>query len=309
MTAESLHVPTPEFRASLEREIVRTLRREAPFEPSLYTRRRDRVRSVALLTVGLFFGVGVQLASAQVAESRQRSELERAAEVDRGVAALRLNLARAAYDLARQRAAIGAVSRHAEQEAAAQVREREMEVARIHFDLEEIRASAGAPRDELWAPLIGGRDFVRERLGARAVAAQQRLASAEARVGEAERSFRAGAVSEYALSDAQSEAALAKQAFQVVAQKLMLRDAFLKERLESEEVTRRAQRIELLSEMQRAQRQLQLATARVALAQKRSIVGAADELEVKRAEVEMLERTVELDRLQKQLQMLDGREK
>jgi hypothetical protein len=308
MSADSrLHAPSAEFRASLEGEIVRALRRETSFDAP--ARARDRFRSVALLTAGLLFGVGVQFASAQVGDARQRSELERAAEVERGVAALRLDLARTAHERARQRVEIGAISRQLELEAAAEVRLREMELARLHYDLEEIRASAGAPRDELWAPLVGRRDFVRQRLTVRAVASQQRLTLAEARAAEAERGFRAGVVSAHALGDAQAEAAQAKQEFQVLAQKLMLRDEFLKSGLPSEEVTRRIQRIELRSEMERAIRQLELARVRVDRARRQSIVGVADELEVKRAELEVLEQTVRLDRLRTALRMAEAREK
>ncbi|MGQ0648956.1 MAG: hypothetical protein ACT4P7_15465, partial [Gemmatimonadaceae bacterium] len=162
-------------------------------------------------------------------------------------------------------------------------------------------AGGPPPRNELWAPLVGGRDFVRERLGAAALAAQQRLTLSEARVVEAERAFRAGTVSQHALSDAQSAEAQARQEFQVVAQKLMLRDTFLKEGLSPEEVTRRVQRFELLADAQRVQRQLELAMARVTLVRQRSASGAADELDLKRAEVEVLERRVELDRLRRQL--------
>ena len=32
------------------------------------------------------------------------------------------------------------------------------------LDLEEVKASGEAPRDELYAPVVGGRDFVSERL-------------------------------------------------------------------------------------------------------------------------------------------------
>jgi hypothetical protein len=302
------HVPTPVFRASLENEIVRTLRRETQFEPTRRPRRHDRVRSVVALACGLLLGVGVQFASAQVADARQRSDLERAIEVDRGVAGMRLNIARTALEQARQRVEVGALSRQVEMEAAAEVRMREMDVGRLHLDLLEVRATAAAPRDELWAPLVGGRDFVRERLTLRAAAAQQRLSLAEGLVTVAERAFRAGAVTQLALSDAQSQQAQVKEEFQVAAQRLMLRDEFLKEGLSSDEVTRRARRIELISEIQRGQRQLELATARLSMAQKRSSAGAIDELELKRAEVEVLERTIELGRLRTQWKSIERRE-
>ncbi|MGQ0649330.1 MAG: hypothetical protein ACT4P7_17395, partial [Gemmatimonadaceae bacterium] len=139
-----MHLPTPEFRASLEREIVRTLQRETRFVSPRRPHRFDRMKAVGLLAAGLLLGVGVQLASAQVADARQRSELERAAETELAVAALRLDLAREAHDRARRRVEVGTLPRQSELDAAAEVRMREMEVARINFDLLEIRASAAA---------------------------------------------------------------------------------------------------------------------------------------------------------------------
>ena len=80
-----MHVPTPQFRASLENEIIHALRRDARMEsdppsvarPHTRTRRRDRIKLVAILPIGLILGVGTQFASAQVQDARQRTLLER----------------------------------------------------------------------------------------------------------------------------------------------------------------------------------------------------------------------------------------
>ena len=93
----------------------------------------------------------------------------------------------------------------------------------------------------------------------------------------------------------------AKREFQLVAQRLMLREAFLTEELTPEEVTRRERRAELVSDVELVQRRLQLATTRLERARERAAVGAATELAVKRAEVDVLEGTLQLRRLQMEL--------
>jgi hypothetical protein len=302
-----MHAPTPQFVAALENEIVGSLRRESRFEPVMRSRRRDRAMSAGILTIGLLLGVGTQLAFAQVRDARQRSELERAMEVDRNVAALRLAVARADHERARAGFESGSLSRQSLLEAASELRTVEMSIARIDLNLAETRASADPPRDELWAPLVSGRDFVRDRLRISAMASQRRLAAAEALAAEAERGARVGVVTQSALLDAQAEAAQAKRDFELLAQRLILREQFLKDRLTPQEVARRAHRFELVSNVQGAQYRHQLASDRLAVVRNRFQSGEATELDVRRAEVEVLERAVELDRLLTQLRSAGGR--
>jgi hypothetical protein len=305
------HLPSPEFRASLEHELIRTLRREARFAPPSSTRprtrRHDRLRAIAILVVGLILGVGTQFASAQVHEARQQGDLLSALTVDRNVALLRVRVARANHDEIRRGVESGALSPQSLLVAAAELRSAELSAFRLELDLREVQASSAAPRDELWAPVIGEQDFVRQRLTLRASAAQQRLAAAEAGVEAAERGARAGVTPPAALSQAGFEAAEARREFQVLAQRLMLRDEFVKARLTPEEVTLRAQRFELQADVQRAQQHLTLARKRLQVARELIGRGAVGELEVKRAELDVMERTVALDRLVAQYRLAEVR--
>ena len=71
------HEPTPEFRASLEREIARAFRSETQFGHSRRTRRLGMVigmaaGAVVMLTIGLVLGVRTGYASAEGLDERQR---------------------------------------------------------------------------------------------------------------------------------------------------------------------------------------------------------------------------------------------
>jgi hypothetical protein len=305
-TSSDPHAPRPAFVASLERDVLAAFHRERAVVPLPRRRMREYLKAAAILVVGLVFGAGTQMASAQVQESRQRSELERAVSVDRMVAAQRLLLARLEHDRARRAFDVGAISRQSLLTVAEALRTAEMNVARIDLNLEEIRLSAAPPRDELFAPLVNGRDFVRERLTLQAALAQQQLERAEAMVAEMQRAVAIGSGSGSA-PEIQLAAAQAKRDFQVRAQQLQLRETFLKERLAPEVVTRRAQRFELEAEISVVQREVELIEARLAIARQRFAIGTGVAVDVKRAELELMEAKVGLMRATLQLKAMDSR--
>jgi hypothetical protein len=75
------HLPTPEFRASLEREIARAFRSETQFGRSQRTRRLGMVIGLAagavmMLTVGMILGVRTGYASAESLDARHRDDGE-----------------------------------------------------------------------------------------------------------------------------------------------------------------------------------------------------------------------------------------
>lgn len=294
------HSPTPEFRDSLERELLRTLRdvsRELP--PSLRWLRRPGLRTAATLALGLVLGIGSQFASAQVQESRQKLEYERVKETERQVAAMRLMLARATADEQGKAIEAGLADQQEMVKALAAARAAELEVARLDLDLAEVRATAAMPRDELWAPLVGDRDFVKERLRLRAAAAQAALAQSEAVALAFDRRSQAAGSYEIALhKQVQERLAESRVEFNRLALKLQLRDQFLSERLSPEEVTRRTERFEVMNQAQRVQELLRVAEFRLEVLRKRHAAGGATLLALRRAELEVLERQAEMQHLQ-----------
>src|SRR5688500_7516131 len=75
--------------------------------------------------------------------------------------------------------------------------------ARAQLNSEEIEASSQPPRDDLNAPLVGGRDFVTERIRLDLANAQHWLVVAERALATADRRVRVGAVSDLARAEAQ----------------------------------------------------------------------------------------------------------
>jgi hypothetical protein len=298
-----LHAPSDVFRANLERRVRDELRVNTS-GPAASRRRMTIFRQAALLAIGVLLGVGTQVASAQVQEARKRSELETARELDLRVAAMRLQVAADEHARVRKAFEAGALSQQSLLSAATELRAMQLAITRINLDLAEIRLTSVAPRNELWAPIIDTRDFVKERIKLDVAAAQGRLTAAQSAFADAERQVRVGAALPSASQAAREEMARADRDIKVHASRLSLRDEFLKKKSTPEELMRAAQAHETSFDLQLAVQMLELARTRLEAATRNLSVGAGTQLDVKRAELDVLERTTEIKQIQEQLRKL-----
>lgn len=296
-----MHEPTPDFRDHLEREVLRTFRREGR---QLEQRRRlttRRLRAAAVVIVSIAIGASAGMAPAQIRDGARRDSLLQSANAEAQLAMLRLQLARENVADVRRKLEVGALGPESLASAETELRAMEARTMRARFDIEEIAATARPPRDDLNAPLVNGRDFVKDRLQLEAMAAQQRMTAAEAAQVEAERRARVGAGSELAVLEASGEVARARGALAVVAKRLELRREFLEHGTAVEELQRRLDETTLRADAMGAQRGLELARARLTTLERQRQAGAVGELEVMRAQVEVKERELELHRIAQQL--------
>lgn len=310
------HVPTPEFRARLERQIVSFMQEiDAPLAGSRGIGRREnarreegrrpgwhRLRMAAVITLALGAGALGAVASAQVQESQQRALLLDAARSELELASMRLELARAKYATVRERFEVGVLDREALFAAQADLLRMEAQLRRSRLNLDEIRLAAAPPRDDLAAPLIGERDFVRERLQLELRDAQARLTEVEKALAETQRRERLGVGSELVVLEAQAEMMRARTELARLAGTIELRQRFLRESLAPGDVTREAQRLELIAAVEVAKELQRVARARYESVTERHRLGQADDLEVLRAQLAVRERDLELRLLLKQLE-------
>jgi hypothetical protein len=299
------HEPTPEFRAFLESEIARTLRLESRDVSPARFGRRQRLRTAALFVGALALGALAGAAPTQVQDARHREQLMAATQADLQLAAMRLELARTAFDDAKRKFDVGVIGSAALAAAEAELRSEERDVARIRLNQEEIQLTSAPPRDDIAAPIAGSRDFASERLRLDMAAAQQRLRSLESALDEVERRHRVGAASPVALLDAQVEVARANGELRLLASRFGLRREFLEDDISLQQVETRLQRLELMHEADLVRRLHSLSEARLTNLRRLRELGTVEQLEVMRAEVEMLERSMELQRIGRQLQMLN----
>ena len=298
MTTEAMHQPPREFRDYLEGEITREFRSHRSFA---------RLRVTAILLGTLAAGTTAGLASAQIRQGAQRDSLLETANSELYVAALRLELARSLAAEAASKHKVGAAGLDKVAQAEAELRKVEAIAARAKLNVDEIKASALPPRDDLNAPLVGTRDFVTERLQLDLFVAQQRLTSAEQGAGEVERQVRAGAVDQSALLESMLEVTRARAALGTLAERRKLRKEFIDRGTSGDELNRMFEQARLRHDAMVAQESVNLLRQRLGAVQKQHAVGAATELDLLRAQVELKEKEVELHLLARQLRDLKGR--
>ncbi|HTE44735.1 MAG TPA: hypothetical protein VK636_05780, partial [Gemmatimonadaceae bacterium] len=136
------HTPTPEFRASLEREIARAYRAELQFESPRGARMRRfgmvvglAAGAVITLTIGLVLGASTGYASAEVLDARQREATATTIVTKRQLATVRLDLARLNSENVYHAFERGAASRAAVRASEAQVDSMQANLARMSREL------------------------------------------------------------------------------------------------------------------------------------------------------------------------------
>ena len=299
------HEVTPEFRAYLEWQIESALRRETRFAAPM-SGRLPRVRAAVMVLAALAIGGIAVAASEQVQDARQRDRLIETARSEEALVRLRVELARADFQDARRRFETGTVGRETLQAAESQLRAMEAALARIQIDIEEIRATSAAPRNDLQAPVVGLRDFVRDRLALDLETAQHALVAAEQALAQAQERFRVGVAPRAVQLQAEAEVAQARARMQQLRAMLDLRQRSLRGEIKVEELASALRRTELTFQRERLQREIELARGRVEDVRRLVTTGQATQLDFKRAEVELLEREGELQRIRQELDMLDA---
>jgi hypothetical protein len=297
--------PRPEFRAHLEWQVQSALRRESRFAAPA-GRRRPTLGAVVAFVAAIALGAGVVGASGEIQEARERDALIDAMRSEEALAKLRMELARAAYQDAQQKYEVGTAGRETVQAAEGELRAMEAALKRLAIDAEEIQATAKAPRNDLQAPLVGTRDFVSERMALDLQAAQRDMIAAEQMMTAIKRRFDVGLAPGVALRQGEADLMQARLRMEQLRDTLDLRRRALAGAVKLEEIQPALRRLELRLEAVRIEVDMQLARARIDELRKRLAVGTASEIELKRAELELLERQTDLQRVRLEIEKLAG---
>jgi hypothetical protein len=304
MTPDTPTSPSPAFRAHLEWEVTRAFRRHA----RLGTRKRERrgrwMRAAMLVGVSVAVGTTAGLASAQVRDAARRDSLLDAASAELTLTRLRLQLAQAAFADVMKKVKIGAASTEGMTLAEKDLRAMEARLLKAQLNMEEIRATSLAARDELNAPLVDGRDFVLERIQLDLRDAQQQLAAAERAYETVVSRVRVGMATEVAQGEAQLDVERARRALALLAERLNLRREFVQSATPAEQLVTRLDATQVRLDALLAQKSMELARLRLKTLENQRLAGVAEELDVMRARLELKERELELSRLAAQLQRL-----
>jgi len=297
------HEPTPEFRAHLEWQIETALRRETRLSAPV-SGRVHQVGLVLIVLAALATGGVVGIASGRVQDARQRDQLIEAANSEESVVRLRLELAQANFQDSRKRFDAGTVGRETVLAAEQQMRAMMLALARIQLDIDEIRTTSATPRNDLDAPLVGRRDFVRERLELDLQAAQYAMESAEKSAVQAAERFKVGVAPKAPQLQAEADLAQARARMQQLMVTIELRQRYLRGEIKREALAPAARRSELSLQLASTQREIELVGARVGELRRQVAVGQASELDLKRSEVDLLEKQLDLKRIQQEIEAL-----
>jgi hypothetical protein len=298
-----LHEPTPEFRAHLEWQIQTALRRESRLASPVSRPGRPLVAAlvvVAALATGGIAGI----ASERLQDARQRNQLIEAARSEVVLLNVRLELVRATYQDMRGKFEIGTVDGETLLSVEREMRSLETQLARAGLDIQEIELTSASPRNELDAPLVGQRDFVRERLTLDMSTAETALAAAERAIAQVQQRIDVGMAPPAARLQSEADLAQARLRMLVLRAKLVMRERYLKGEIKGEALASEMRRTELTLQLERSQRYLQIARQRLDEVQGLFDVGRSTELDVKRSQVDLLERQLEIKAIQRELEMI-----
>jgi outer membrane protein TolC len=241
-----------------------------------------------------------------VRDSTRRDSLLDAVRAELQMLTLRQDLAKAQLAEATRQLNAGMLSSADVGQANAEVQALQAQLMKLQLNLQEIQRAAQPPRDELNAPLVGGRDFVKERIDVDLSRAQQQLAAADARLQEVERRVRAGVESDVAQQLALADVARVQEMFGVLAERLALRREFIEKGTPAEQLAQRLEMAQLRASIRSTQQMLELAKAQADRARRLRAIGTISELDAMRAEVDVKERELALAQLNMQLKRLGG---
>jgi hypothetical protein len=304
MIPDTTHRPDAQFREQLEWEVARAFRRRRRLAASQRARSLNHLRAAAIVVVSVALGASATLASAQIRTDARRDSLLDAARADATLAAARVQIARAELAEVSRKVQVGAAGASEERDAQTDLRAMEAQAARAQYNIEEITAGSQAPRDDLTAPLVGGRDFVKDRLQLDLMVAQQLLTKREAARADAERRARLGAGSEVAQLEAESAVSRARANLAVLAERLTLRQEFLQRGTSAEVLARKLNEFQVKQDVMVVQSELSAARARLDLVERQQRVGAASDVDLLRAQLEVKQRELDLQQLGQRLQRM-----
>lgn len=298
------HEPTPEFRAHLEWQIETAMRRESRLAEPVTSAPLGGLRrfgTAALVIVALAIGGAAGIASERVQDAKTRDQLTDNINSERALLKTRLDLAKAELQDAQRRFEVGAAGREILAEAQRRMSAAESALARLEVDAREIQQTSSAPRNELNAPVVGGTDFVRDRLRLELAAAERDLAAAEAVATQAKARLDVGMGNTAEVLRADTDRVIARHRLQQLQVRLELRDKFVNEQLTAEQLKQQIRHAELALDADLTRRQLAAAKARLDSLRALVEIGTMSPLDAKRAEVEVLELEAKFKLLQQKL--------
>jgi multidrug resistance efflux pump len=298
------HQPEPEFVSHLEWQLRTALKREDRFAEPVRPHRGGTMKAAALIMVSALMGAGGVVASDEIQDAKAQEILVAKVTSDMELAALELEAIRERVDEVARQYEAGVIEEEALMAATLALEEAEVRLATLQLDLEEVQISGKEPQNQVSAPLVDRRDFVTERLVLREAVAGRGRDMARVRLDRIQNLRESGVVGEeevfrgtLALNEAESH-------LQSIQGLLGLRQRFLKGDLEGAAAEKELEILETQRRIDLTREALDEAMVRYQRLEERVVAGLIHESELKQARIQLIEMEIELNRLQRTLEIL-----
>jgi hypothetical protein len=305
------HEPSAEFKAHLEWQLETAMRRESRLAEPVTSAPLGGLRrfgTAVLVLIALAVGGAAGIASERVQDAKTRNQLLENAMADQALLKTRYELAQADLKETQRRFEVGAAGREELADAVLRAHAAELALERLQIDMMEIEKTSAPPRDELTAPKVGNTDFVMKRLEVDLQGAQRQLAAAEEALAKAKERFAVGMGTNAALAQADIQMAAERTHLQELQMRADLRKKYLLEQLSAEQLIESMRRAELMLQADLTRQQLAFAKARLESIKGMVEIGTTSQLDLKRAEVELLELEVKFEKIRRQLGAIGKKE-
>jgi len=299
--------PDSRFVERLEWQLASEYRRTNRWKPSTGKVAVPRRMVVAALLVGvLLTGVAVIKASEYIKDSwRKKIEVARV-ETEIRLGKARLEFAREEASTAQTRYSTGLIQEEEYRVLKLAADKAALDLKISLVNQEEVSASGETPRNEIYAPVIGGRDFVSERLKVERMACELDLATLRSRAEQLERMVNIGLVSADDLEQVQGEIAAQSAALDKAQKRLDLRYRFVAGKVSAKEVEISDRIIAAEANLVRAQKVVEAQKKRLSWMQDREALGMISKTETQQlryaletAQAELSLAALEMDVLKK----------
>jgi len=292
------HEPTSEFVDRLEAQIGRKVRQRnsAADAPSWaqWSRLKAAVAVTGLMLVSMAVGAGAVVAAYEAQGNELRGQLMSSYQQRADLAKQRLALATSELASNERRFATG-MARNAElMDGRLKVAQAQAEVQTVESQLEEVRATGREPRSEMSAPLVSGRDFVLERLRVAMSVPEKALEAEQTRLRETQRRFSIGVADADELDAARLRVIEVEVALSTSQQKLKIRQKFLAGGADAVETELRVLEAEAEQRRKTLEPRLEMARKEVDRVARKVQVGVAQQIELNKAQLQLLQLQMEL---------------
>jgi len=302
------HAPRSEFIEHLQSQIVTEVQRRnrLPESSRLSLRWSWPLAAVAALLVVVSMAAGgVAVGAAYEGQANERRDALLSGYRQRvQLTKDRLDLANRELQDAQQKFQMGLVPQLATLEAQLKVAEVSGQLKTLESQMQEIRQTGSEPLDVVSSPLVGGRDFVTERLTDARAFPMMALQLEETRLQVAQRRMAVGVAEPAEVEAAQIRLIELKAALETIQKKLAIRQQLIKKEIDATRADLLELEADALVKVNTLKPKVALATRELERVQLKVKVGAAQNIELAQAQMKVAELNSDLAAAQLELVLI-----